>query len=112
MKYIKILFLSIILFYTSYIYADSNFVHTKLADKLYKPWGIAVLNDDYLLVTQKSGELFKVNIRSKIKTEIDHNLIVSEYGQGGLLDVLYYNEKVYVSMLKKETMKSIVLLLR
>ena len=97
MKYIKILFFSILLFYSSYIYADSNFVHAKLADKLYKPWGIAVLDDDYLLVTQKSGELFKINIRNKTKTEIDHNLIVSEYGQGGLLDVLYYNEKVYVS---------------
>ena len=97
MKYIKILFFSILLFYSSYIYADSNFVHAKLADKLYKPWGIAVLDDDHLLVTQKSGELFKINIRNKTKTEIDHNLIVSEYGQGGLLDVLYYNEKVYVS---------------
>ena len=97
MKYIKILFFSILLFYSSYIYADSNFVHAKLADKLYKPWGIAVLDDVHLLVTQKSGELFKINIRNKTKTEIDHNLIVSEYGQGGLLDVLYYNEKVYVS---------------
>ena len=101
MKYIKILFFSIMLFYSSYIYADSNFVHTKLADKLYKPWGIAVLDDDNLLVTQKSGELFKINIRSKVKTEIDHNLIVSEYGQGGLLDILYYNKKVYVSYAEK-----------
>ena len=101
MKYIKILFISILLFYSSYIYADSNFVHTKLADKLYKPWGIAVLDDDNLLVTQKSGELFKINIRSKVKTEIVHNLIVSEYGQGGLLDILYYNEKVYVSYAEK-----------
>ena len=72
MKYIKILFFNILLFYGSYIYADSNFVHTKLADKLYKPWGIAVLDDDHLLVTQKSGELFKINIRNKTKTEIDH----------------------------------------
>ena len=101
MKYIKILFFSILLFYSSYIYADANFVHTKLADKLYKPWGIAILDDDHLLVTQKSGELFKINIRSKAKTEIDHNLIVSEYGQGGLLDILYYNEKVYVSYAEK-----------
>ena len=101
MKYIRILFFSILLFYSSYIYADSNFVHAKLADKLYKPWGIAVLDDDNLLVTQKSGELFKINIRSKAKTEIDHNLIVSEYGQGGLLDILYYNEKVYVSYAEK-----------
>ena len=68
MKYLKILFFNILLFYGSYIYADSNLIHTKLADKLYKPWGIAVLDDDHLLVTQKSGELFKVNIRSKIKT--------------------------------------------
>ena len=101
MKYIKILFFNILLFYSSYIQADSNFDHTKLADKLYKPWGIAVLDDDHLLVTQKSGELFKINIRSKAKTEIEHNLIVSEYGQGGLLDILYYNEKVYVSYAEK-----------
>ena len=101
MKYINILFFIFLLFCNSYIYADSNFVHMKLADKLYKPWGIAVLDDDHLLVTQKSGELFKVNIRSKIKTEIDHNLIVSEYGQGGLLDILYYDEKVYVTYAEK-----------
>ena len=101
MKYIKILFFSILLFYSSYIHAESSFVHTKLADMLYKPWGIAVLDDDHLLVTQKSGELFKINIRSKTKTEIEHNLIVSEYGQGGLLDILYYNEKVYVSYAEK-----------
>ena len=101
MKYIKILVINLFIFYGSYTYAETSFVHTKLADKLYKPWGIAVIDNDHLLITQKSGELFKVNIRSKTKTEILHNLIVEEYGQGGLLDILYYDEKVYVSYAEK-----------
>ena len=37
------------------------------------------------------------NIKSKKITSLEHNLNILEHGQGGLLDILYYNNYIYVS---------------
>ncbi|QLE02279.1 PQQ-dependent sugar dehydrogenase [Galbibacter sp. BG1] len=49
------------------------------------PWGMAFLPNGDILVTEKSGKLYRVS--NSEKTEISHNLSVKEQGQGGLLDV-------------------------
>ena len=49
------------------------------------------------MITEKSGKLFNLNLNDKKFTEIKHNLSVLEDGQGGLLDVLYDKEQIYIS---------------
>ena len=50
-----------------------------------------------LLITEKSGKLYHFNLINKKKIEINHDLSILEVGQGGLLDVLYHDNDVYVA---------------
>ena len=61
------------------------------------PWGMTFIDDVNLLITEKKGKLFKFNVNSKLKEEVNHNLKIVAIGQGGLLDVLYHDDHVYFS---------------
>ena len=50
-----------------------------------------------LLVTEKPGNIKLINIKEKKVNKILHNLKILEDGQGGLLDILFKNELVFVS---------------
>ena len=50
-----------------------------------------------VLITEKSGNLLLVNLSNKKTKKIKHNLNILEDGQGGLLEVLYYKDQVFVS---------------
>ena len=69
----------------------------KVISDLDSPWSISFINKDKVLVTEKSGNLILVNLKNKIIKKIKHNLQILEDGQGGLLEVLYFNDKVFVS---------------
>ncbi len=69
----------------------------KIADGLKKPWSHSFIDQKNLIITEKSGKLFTLNLIDKKISEIKHNLSVLEDGQGGLLDVFYDKEQVYVS---------------
>ena len=69
----------------------------KIADGLKKPWSHSFIDQKNLLITEKSGKLFTLNLIDKKISEIKHNLSVLEDGQGGLLDVLYDKDQVYIS---------------
>ena len=73
---------------------DYNF--TKVAD-LKNPWGSSFLNNSELIITEKSGKIKIVNIKSKKISEVEHNLNFLDYGQGGLLDILFKDSFIYVS---------------
>ncbi len=60
-------------------------------------WGSTFVNNSEILITEKSGKIKLVNISSKKITEIEHNLNYLEHGQGGLLDILFENNFVYIS---------------
>ena len=62
-----------------------------------KPWSLSFADQENIIITEKSGKLFILNLKNRKISEIKHNLSVLEDGQGGLLDVLYYNEHVYIS---------------
>ena len=64
---------------------------------LNEPWGSSFINENELLITEKSGIIKIINLKKKEISTIDHNLNVLEYGQGGLLDVLYKDNVVWVS---------------
>ena len=77
--------------------ANANEYNFKKIVPLDKPWGSAFINDDQILLTEVSGKIKLVNIKSKKIKTINHNLNFLEYGQGGLLDILYQNKNVWIS---------------
>ena len=64
---------------------------------LNEPWGSTFINHEELLITEKSGKIKIINLKNKDIKTIDHNLKVLEYGQGGLLDILFKDNMVWVS---------------
>ena len=103
MKKLKHLFLFsfIFLFSTQIVYSET-YTLDKVSIDLVKPWGMSFIDDENLLVTQKSGEILKINLTTKEVINLKHNLKVLEVGwQGGMLDILYNKGKVYVSYTEK-----------
>ena len=49
------------------------------------------------MITEKSGKLLTLSLIDQKISEIKHNLSVLEDGQGGLLDVLFDQNQVYIS---------------
>ena len=64
---------------------------------LNNPWSLSFITDEDILITEKSGSLLKINLINKKINKFEHNLNILEDGQGGLLEVLYKNNKIYVS---------------
>ena len=69
----------------------------KIFEDLDKPWSLSFIDQNNIIFTEKSGKLYSLNIKDKQVLEIKHNLSVLEVGQGGLLDVLFDKEHVYIS---------------
>ena len=84
-----------ILFFSSNSFSqDYNF---KKLVKLDGPWGSSFLNDNELIVTEKSGKIKIIDVNSNKVSDIKHNLNFLDYGQGGLLDILFEDGFIYVS---------------
>ena len=92
----KIFFLFIFLFNFPYLFAN-EIKFEKILTTLKQPWSLSFVDEKNLLITEKSGKLYHFNLINKKKTEINHDLSILEVGQGGLLDVLYHDNEVYVS---------------
>ena len=96
---LSVFFICLFLINTSF---SEEYSLVKVLDGLYKPWGMSFIDDDNILITQKSGEILKINLIDKSTVSLKHNLKVLEVGwQGGMLDILYDNGRVYVSYTEK-----------
>lgn len=69
---------------------------TKLLD-LENPWGSSFINSNEILITEKYGKIKLINLVNKKISLINHNINFLVDGQGGLLDILYKDDFVYVS---------------
>ena len=69
---------------------------TKLLD-LENPWGSSFINSNEILITEKNGKIKLINLVNKKISLINHNINFLVDGQGGLLDILYKDDFVYVS---------------
>jgi len=76
-------------------YAE-NLKFTKIID-LDKPWGSSFISDNELIVTEKSGKIKIINIKNSNVTKVQHNLNFLETGQGGLLDIVYKDDYLWIS---------------
>ncbi len=92
----KIFILVLIFINFNSISFAANLKFTKIVD-LDDPWGSSFLNSSELIVTEKSGQIKIINISTKEIFKVSHNLNFLEYGQGGLLDIIYNNDNLWVS---------------
>ena len=65
--------------------------------KFINGWGMSFINNEEILVSEKNGKIKIINLNSNIIKEISHNLNYTHKGQGGLLDILFKNNKVWIS---------------
>ena len=73
-----------------------NLNFEKIVD-LNDPWGSTFINNNELLITEKSGKIKLINLNSKKISEVNHDLNYLEHNQGGLLDILFKDTFVYIS---------------
>ena len=90
--------LIVIIFLTSYTKLFSDEIKLeKIINDFKRPWSFSFIGNDKILLTEKSGHIFHVNLKNKKFKKIEHNLNILEDGQGGLLEILYFDKYVYVS---------------
>ena len=92
----KFFFCLIILFCFPLNSYSENYKFTKIIE-LNAPWGSSFINKDELIITEKEGKIKIVNINSREVSEVDHNLNFLKVGQGGLLDILYKDNFLWIS---------------
>ena len=92
----NILLFIICLILTSELNAE-KFKFSKIVDGLKSPWSFSFINQNKILITEKSGKLNLVNLQNKSIKNIGHNLNILEEGQGGLLDILFDDNIIYIS---------------
>jgi aldose sugar dehydrogenase len=78
---------------------------TEIASNLSNPWGIAVLPDGSMLVTEREGRLRIIRDGALVATPIEGVPKVHDAGQGGLLDIVLHpdfatNQLIYLSFAK------------
>ena len=83
-------------FYLTSIVEAKEFDLKKIIS-LEEPWGSTFISDTELLITEKPGKIKLLNITNNNIIEIDHDLKVLNYGQGGLLDIIFHNNSLWVS---------------
>jgi len=91
-KYFLLIFF---LFFSSVSYSD-DYSLTQVT-KLDEPWGSTFIGNDEIIVTEKDGKIKIVNINAKNTFEVKHNLNFLNVGQGGLLDIIYEDNYLWVS---------------
>ena len=81
--------------YKDYKFLKTNFQFEEISKGLNYPWGMTFIDEENLLITEKSGRLIKIKISTGEQFEISHKLNIFMGNQGGLLDILYHNNYVY-----------------
>jgi quinoprotein glucose dehydrogenase len=88
--------------YQDYPLTKTEFRLEKVGDGLNYPWGMTFIDERHLLITEKDGALYKVNIGTGEKTLITHSIQSIRFGgggasdQGGLLDVYAHATDGYI----------------
>ena len=95
----KIILVFFLLIKPSLIFAE-NYSFKEIVS-LKSPWGSTFINNEELIITEKGGNIKIVNIVNNNLIEIDHNLNFREHGQGGLLDIIYKDNFLWISYTEK-----------
>ena len=74
-----------------------NLEKIDIGTKLNNPWALEFINDNEILITEKSGNLIYANLETNKYHKIIHEIPVASIGQGGLLDIKIHDSYLYVS---------------
>ena len=91
----KIFFILLIFIFSNIASAEN--LNFKKIIELKDPWGSTFIDENNLLITEKGGLIKLVNISNKKTNLINHNLNFLEHGQGGLLDIIFNKNFVYIA---------------
>ena len=91
---LMIFLLTVVLFAFSAPSFTQDYKVKKVGKAFSHPWGISVFDNDEVLITERGGNLFKVNIKNGSRLKISNLPEVYNVRQGGLLDVLIDKESV------------------
>ena len=80
----------------------------QIGPTLKNPWGMDFINERELLVTEKRGSIFHINILDGSSSEIHNVPKVASTMQGGLLDIIYNDGTVFYCY-SKDTSEGTVL---
>ncbi len=69
---------------------DYSLTVVKLFDNLDNPWGFDYLPDGRVLLSEKPGKVWILDLAKKTKKELAFSQAVKDTGQGGLMDVLVH----------------------
>ena len=95
MKKIFLIFIIFIILFSNSVSKEPKL--EEILSGLKGPWSLSFIDSSRILVTEKQGNFFLVDLDNKNLIKINHNLNILVDGQGGLLEVLYSNDKVFVS---------------
>ena len=93
----KIIFILILILIQTLNLKSEDFRLNQLISGLNSPWSFTFKNENEILITEKSGQILFANLKNNTIKKVKHNLDVLEDGQGGLLEILYHNETIFVS---------------
>ena len=91
----KIFFILIIFIFSNIASAEN--LNFKKIIELKDPWGSTFIDENNLLITEKGGLIKLINISNKKINLVNHNLNFLEHGQGGLLDIIFNKNFVYIA---------------
>lgn len=94
---------SIIHDYRDYVTNESviKLEKIELTNTFDNPWSMEFINDEMVVITEKEGGLSLVNLNTYKVSQIKHTIPLISYGQGGLLDITYYKDNLYISFTMK-----------
>ena len=94
----KKIFLFFLIYLAQFLSLSSNELKLEEVIKgLNNPWSLSFITNKDILITEKSGNLLKINLNNKKIVKLKHNLNILEGGQGGLLEVLFNDNEIFVS---------------
>ncbi len=94
----------IILFFSKNVLSLDNQYKLKiLKSNLTSPWSLTFINNNHVLISEKTGKIKLFNIQSNKIIGIDHNLnfVRDKNSQGGLLDIYFYKNQIFISYSEK-----------
>ena len=94
----KKIFLFFLIYLAQFLSLSSNELKLEEVIKgLNNPWSLSFITNKDILITEKSGNLLKINLNNKKIVKLKHNLNILDGGQGGLLEVLFNDNEIFVS---------------
>ena len=102
-KFIFYLIIIIFLLSKNTFSLSKDYKFTLLKKDLNSPWSISFIDENEIIISEKTGKIKLFNLINGNTVEINHNLNVIEdnNSQGGLLEILYHDNNIYISYAEK-----------